>query len=84
MTGEPIAGVDAPPHQGDAPTSHWRSGASLVDAVIIPVDETIPLGEYRVEIGLYDREAMERLLIVDKDGQPILNNFVVGPIRVSK
>lgn len=52
--------LDAPPHCGDSPTSGWTPGRLLRDDVWILPHRTIPTGEYRLVLGLYDSATGDR------------------------
>lgn len=68
--GNIISGYDGPPLRGNSPTSTWRRGQPIHDAVVLPIAPDTPLGEnYRLEIGMYDQATMERLTYVDDHGQ---------------
>lgn len=48
------------PRQGKLPTSMWQSGELIVDAIVLPIPEDVPLGNYRLEISMTDA-MMKRL-----------------------
>ena len=52
---------DNPPVNGFLPTSAWEAGEIIQDRYIIPLDPDIPLGEYQLEIGMYQLETGQRL-----------------------
>ena len=74
--------VDMWPVQGSHPTSRWASGEELSDSYEVRLDTDAPPGHYRVEVGWYLLATMQRLRIVDADGQPIGDFFVVGEFNV--
>jgi hypothetical protein len=80
--GQTVAGVDSQPRQGQSPTSNWRPNTLVPDGMIVPVDDTVPPGDYRVELGLYDAETMQRLSIFNVTGQPVSDKIVIAPITV--
>lgn len=80
--GQTVAGVDSQPRQGQSPTSTWRPNTLVPDGMIVPVDDTVPPGDYRVELGLYDAETMQRLSIFNVTGQPVSDKIVIAPITV--
>lgn len=55
-----VAQADSPPLNGQYPTSIWSPGESIVDERTIPV----PAGEYRVFVGLYRLDTLERVRVV--------------------
>lgn len=74
--------VDAIHCNWDCPTSQWGVGSSILDESILPL-WTLPAGEYRLAIGLYDEETGERLLpstdsgTIVQDGYYILHDALV-------
>ncbi len=52
---------DGQPLQGFVPTSAWRKGWILADRYDLVVAPDAPSGEYRIEVGIYLLETMERL-----------------------
>jgi hypothetical protein len=64
--GNIIAQADAQPFHGQYPTSIWSPGESVVDEWVIPVSA----GEYRIFLGLYLLDTLERLPVV-LNGQPL-------------
>jgi hypothetical protein len=36
----------------------------------------MPAGDYRLLIGMYDQGTLERLPIVDQDGQPLADHII--------
>jgi hypothetical protein len=81
-TGKMVTGADTLLLQGDRPTSRWRVGELTPDGIIVPIDATIPPGDYKIEIGLYDPAIMQRLAIVDANGQSITDKVMIGPIGI--
>jgi hypothetical protein len=74
---------DTYPGLGAFATSLWKQGDAFCDRVIVPVNKDAP-GEqvYGVEVGLFDRETMERLPASDAAGQA-LPQVIVGRVKVS-
>lgn len=70
--GNIIAQADAQPFGGQYPTSIWSPGESVVDEWVIPV----PAGEYRIFLGLYLLDTLERLPVV-LNGQPLEDDRLV-------
>jgi hypothetical protein len=70
--GAMVAGHDSQPKRSTAPTSTWPvNGRDIVDAVVVPIDDGVSPGDnYRLQIGLYDESTMQRLPVVDANGQP--------------
>lgn len=81
--GKLIDGYDSPPRGGQAPTSSWVPGALIVDSIVVPMTVDIPSGtNYHLEIGLYDLNTLERLLLVDDRGAPFADKVEIGPFHV--
>ncbi len=76
--GNLIASVDSQPKRGSVPTSTWAPGALIVDAIVLPIDVTLPASEnLRVRIGLYLPSTGERLAILNARGEPIGDSVVL-------
>jgi hypothetical protein len=67
-TGVPVAQDDAMPLRWTYPTTLWGAGEVVMDVVPISLRE-VPAGSYGVAIGVYDPASMERLPVVDANGQ---------------
>jgi hypothetical protein len=76
--------VDSWPVQGSYPTSEWSPGSDVSDPYDVRLDADAPAGEYRVEVGWYLLETMERLRVVDEAGEPVADSFVVGRLSVQQ
>ncbi len=74
--------VDTWPVQGSYSTSRWVTGEELSDPYEVGLDPDSPPGHYQVEVGWYLLATMQRLPILDVDGQPIGDFFVVGEFDV--
>jgi hypothetical protein len=56
-----VAGHDSQPLAGHYPTSIWTPGERILDPHILPTPDSLPPGQYRLAIGLYDQPTGERL-----------------------
>jgi hypothetical protein len=65
QAGKTVAQVDAQPLAGDYPTSRWRVGETVIDSVIVPLPANLPAGTYRLLVGLYRWDTLERLPVVN-------------------
>ena len=74
--------VDGWPMQGSYPTSRWSPDEEVNDPYQVRLAPDAPPGRYRVEVGWYLLETMQRLQIVDADGRPTGDSFVVGEFHV--
>ncbi|HEY85873.1 MAG TPA: hypothetical protein G4N96_12275 [Chloroflexi bacterium] len=55
--------ADHQPFEGAAPTSKWRAGSVLKDVVKFQLPSDLPAGQYRLALGMYSLDTMERLPI---------------------
>jgi 4-amino-4-deoxy-L-arabinose transferase-like glycosyltransferase len=62
--GEMIDQADGPPFRGLHHTDHWIPGERLRDERSLSVPVGSPAGRYRVEVGWYDPETLERLPLI--------------------
>lgn len=76
--GEIVGGTDAPPRQGELPTSRWRANEFIADGIVIHTDSNVPPGEYRLLLGLYELATMQRLLL-DSTAR---DHITIAPIRI--
>ena len=74
--------VDAWPVQGTLPTSTWKAGQTVADRYLVGLQPGAPSGRYRVEVAWYLLQTLRRLPVVDADGRPIDDRFVVGEFVV--
>jgi hypothetical protein len=74
--------ADSWPVQGTYPTSQWAPGGEVTDPYEVRLDGDAPVGPYRVEVGWYNLETMQRLQIVDEEGLPVADSYVVGGFEV--
>jgi hypothetical protein len=68
---------DSVPCDGNYPTTGWLPGEVIVDEYEIPVQSGAPAGEYRIGIGMYDLETMDRLPADDGKGRPLPEDRVL-------
>jgi hypothetical protein len=60
---------DNPPASGTSPTLEWREDEVVEDSYVIPVQAEAPQGTYRLIVGMYDPQTMQRLPVSGKEGQ---------------
>jgi len=60
---------DNPPASGMSPTSEWREGEVVEDSYVIPIQADAPQGTYRIIVGMYDPQTMQRLPVSGREGQ---------------
>ena len=71
-----VAQDDAMPRQNQYPTSWWAEGEVVSDEIAISLKD-LPQGRYRLALGVYDPQTMDRLAAVGPDDTPIANDRVV-------
>ncbi|MCX7840272.1 MAG: hypothetical protein N2559_12595 [Anaerolineae bacterium] len=76
--GEIIASTDTLLLQNDLPTSRWRANDVVPHGIIIHIEPNVPLGEYRLLIGLYELATMQRLPL----DSTALDHITIAPIRI--
>ena len=73
------------PKRDAAPTSTWEPGTLIVDAIVLPIDSSMPTGEnLSVRIGLYFSPTGQRLSILNSRDEPVddtvvLDRFAIVP-----
>jgi hypothetical protein len=74
---------DAQPLDGLWPTRVWREGEALVDRLPVMLDPAAPAGTYRLVVGLYRTDTLERVVVTDMRGQALGDYLPLGlPIIV--
>lgn len=74
---------DGFPVRGRYPTTGWLVGKIVADHYEIEVAPDTPPGEYRIEVGMYLLETMERLAVFDENGQRLPDDrILLSEIRV--
>jgi len=71
-----VAQHDAMPRKGRYPTSRWVEGEVVSDSIVLSL-AGVPPGHYRLAVGVYEPETVERLPAVDATGLPVPDNRVV-------
>ncbi len=70
---------DSQPLYGLWPTRAWEPGQTVVDHHHLTIDNEAPSGVYRIEVGLYDEETMDRLPVLDMTTGVVLDDHLVLP-----
>jgi len=75
---------DSVPGNWSLPTTSWIEGEYIKDEYEIPVKEDAPLGDYLIEIGMYDASTSLRLPIYDRVGKYLGDRLLLKetPIRL--
>ena len=80
--GEIRGQMDSQPLCGFLPTSIWPVGMVMVDHYELAVAPDAPPGEYRIEVGMYLLETMERLPTFDKGGNRLPEDRILLDSKV--
>jgi hypothetical protein len=73
-----VAQHDAPPVQGAYPFAIWQPGTMVLDEHVLHVDpDTLTSGPYRLEIGIYDPDTLQRWTAENADGSSSESNTAV-------
>ena len=74
--------IDVWPKDGTYPTSQWRPGEAFEDHYLLYIDPDAPPGDYQVEIGWYLLETMQRLPVLDAQGQAVDDKVLLSGLTV--
>jgi hypothetical protein len=77
--GQTVSQSDAPPIQGQYPTTFWQQGERLADRYQVEIPADTPSGEYLLRVGLYVLANGERLTVESGDDGISLTSLQVGP-----
>lgn len=81
--GNTVAQADSTPTWfGRQPTTHWRSGQTVLSGHTLQLPADLKPGVYDLVVGWYYWDTMERLAHLTADGQPSGDDAVVGQLRV--
>ena len=67
---------DNVPVNGTFPTTDWDSDIIVVDEYALTIPADAPSAKYVVEVGMYDSQTRERLIVVDSRGNAFSQNRV--------
>jgi hypothetical protein len=76
--------VDVWPQDGTHPTSAWREGEMIEDRYAIPLADDAPPGRYQVAIGWYFLGTMQRLQVLDTEGEAVDDKVLVPGLTVAR
>jgi hypothetical protein len=71
-----VAQDDAMPRQNQYPTSWWAEGEVVSDEIMLSLKD-VPPGCYRLALGVYDPQTIDRLTAIGPDNTPIADDRVV-------
>jgi len=74
---------DSQPVSGLFPTSQWPAGIEVWDGREISVPTDAFPGRYRLEVGWYDPDTLERLPVLDEEGHPQGDTLVLDYLKVA-
>jgi hypothetical protein len=74
--GKPVAQGDAPPRGGLYPTTVWRAGEIVPDTYSFVAPAELASGRYRLVMGMYDAQTVERLPAFDAAGTALRDNAI--------
>ena len=77
-----VGQVDSWPLQGTLPTTAWETGKIVADPYQIPLAADLPSGNYRLIIGFYRLADLQRLPVVDINGQPLDDKYEIEGLIV--
>jgi len=69
-SGDLVTQHDAAPKEWTYPTNWWESGEVVSDEITLSLED-IPAGVYRIEVGVYNPETLERLPVQTDSGAPL-------------
>jgi mannosyltransferase len=64
------------------PSSQWPVGDTLREEYPLIISPEAPPGRYQIEVGLYLPATMERLPVLDENGQPVENGVLLCEVQV--
>jgi len=67
----PVAQGDGPPLAGNYPTTMWAPGEIVADPHPVALPASLPPGQYRLLVGMYDLETLARLSRLDGAGDSV-------------
>jgi hypothetical protein len=72
-----VGQIDAWPRQGTYPTGQWTPGETIRDPHVVQLDDPLPAGSYRLQVGWYLLSTLRRLSILDEQGLPVDDKVVI-------
>ncbi len=77
-----VAQQDGIPCAEECPSTSWLLDEYLLDAVTLDISPALAPGSYRIIVGWYDANSLQRLPAVDADGKPLADNMALLPTVV--
>lgn len=75
-TGRFVWGDDGPPAAGLYPTDLWAAGETVVDERRLRLPSSLPVGRYRLLVGLYDLSSNRRLEALGSAGIRVVDDAI--------
>ncbi len=75
---------DGAPIKGFLPTTNWVAGETIRDVREMILPSGTPTGRYRLEVGMYDPDSLERLTATDKSGTVVGDRIVLDYVQVER
>lgn len=70
-------------HPAGFPVTRWLPGQYAQDKHLLQPPAGLPPGRYQLELFVYDRLTGQRLELLNQDGLPLGNSFLLGEINLS-
>ena len=77
-----VGQVDGWPVQGTHPTSDWQPGEVVRDPYRVQLADTLPSGRYRLLVGLYRLDTLQRLPVLNESGVAVDDKVVLPGLTV--
>jgi hypothetical protein len=77
-----VAQKDNPPVNGFYPTTKWEVGEIVRDQYDLVIPTNAPLGEYRLQVGMYLVETGERLPLVGNSNLLLEDKVILRLVSV--
>jgi len=63
-------------------TSDWEPGQVEIDYYSLPSLPATAPGDYHIELAVYDPETMQRLAILDREGDQVGHSYTLGELEI--
>lgn len=84
--GRPVLGHDYTPLGGACPSylwfPKWLPGQALTDPYRLVIPDTLPPGDYALEVGMYGMTSLWRLPVIEWTGDLGTDRIILGAVRV--
>jgi hypothetical protein len=76
-------GWDNQPCRNTCPTSSWQAGEFLRDEYELQLVDLAP-GVYTLQVGMYDPLTIQRVAVINADGQPIDDRLLLSEVEITE